>query len=73
MIRPFKFETERYGHYSMEGESIYDHPFQWGSKRNGPDLSRIGNKYSNEWHKEHLHNPRNIVNESNMPSFTWLS
>lgn len=72
MIRPFRAETLRYGHYSVAGEFIYDHPFLWGSKRTGPDLARVGGKYSDEWHKAHLYNPRNVVPESNMPSFPWL-
>jgi cytochrome c oxidase cbb3-type subunit 2 len=72
MIRPFRAETLRYGHYSVAGESVYDHPFQWGSKRTGPDLARVGGKYSDEWHKIHLINPRNVVPESNMPAYPWL-
>ncbi len=72
MVRPFRAETERYGHYSVAGESVYDHPFQWGSKRTGPDLARVGGRYSDEWHYAHLYNPRNVVPESNMPSFPWL-
>jgi cytochrome c oxidase cbb3-type subunit 2 len=72
MIRPFRAETERYGHYSVAGEYVYDHPFQWGSKRTGPDLARVGGRYSDEWHKTHLENPRNVVPESNMPSYFWL-
>ena len=72
MIRPFRAETERYGHYSVAGESVYDHPFQWGSKRTGPDLARVGGRYSDQWHKVHLLNPRDVVPESNMPAFTWL-
>lgn len=72
MIRPFRAETERYGHYSVAGESVYDHPFQWGSKRTGPDLARVGGRYSNDWHNAHLENPRDVVPESNMPSFPWL-
>ena len=72
MIRPFRSETERYGHYSVAGESVYNHPFLWGSKRTGPDLARIGKRYSDEWHKAHLFNPRDVVPESNMPSFPWL-
>jgi len=72
MIRPFRAETERYGHYSVAGEFVYDHPFQWGSKRTGPDLARVGGRYSDEWHRVHLHNPRDVVPESNMPAFTWL-
>ncbi len=73
MIRPFRAETERYGHYSVAGESVYDHPFQWGSKRTGPDLARVGGRYSDEWHRVHLNNPRDVVPESNMPSFPWLA
>ena len=73
MIRPFRAETERYGHYSVAGEFVYDHPFQWGSKRTGPDLARVGARYSDEWHRAHLHNPRDVVPESNMPSFPWLA
>jgi len=73
MIRPFKSETLRYGHYSVAGESVYDHPFQWGSKRTGPDLARVGNKYSDEWHRIHLNNPRDLIPESVMPSYPWLS
>ena len=72
MIRPFRAETERYGHYSVAGEFVYDHPFQWGSKRTGPDLARVGGRYSNDWHRVHLINPRDVVPESNMPSFPWL-
>ncbi len=72
MIRPFRAETERYGHYSVAGEFVYDHPFQWGSKRTGPDLARVGGRYSDEWHRVHLNNPRDVVPESNMPAFTWL-
>ena len=72
MIRPFRAETLRYGHYSVAGESVYDHPFQWGSKRTGPDLARVGGKYSDEWHRIHLNNPRDLVPESNMPAYTWL-
>jgi cytochrome c oxidase cbb3-type subunit 2 len=72
MIRPFRAETLRYGHYSVAGESVYDHPFQWGSKRTGPDLARVGGKYSDEWHKIHLNNPRDVVPESNMPAYPWL-
>src|SRR5690349_3072211 len=72
MIRPLHAETLRYGHYSEAGESVYDHPFQWGSKRTGPDLARVGGKYSDEWHRIHLTNPRNVVPESNMPAYTWL-
>ena len=73
MIRPFRAETERYGHYSVGGESVYDHPFQWGSKRTGPDLARVGGRYSDEWHRIHLLNPRDVVPESNMPAFPWLA
>ena len=73
MIRPFRAETERYGHYSVAGEFIYDHPFQWGSKRTGPDLHRVGGRYSDEWHRAHLINPRDVVPESNMPAFAWLA
>ncbi|MBK4733625.1 cytochrome-c oxidase, cbb3-type subunit II [Noviherbaspirillum pedocola] len=73
MIRPFRAETERYGHYSVAGESVYDHPFQWGSKRTGPDLARVGGRYSDEWHRAHLDNPRNVVPESNMPGYPWLA
>ncbi|WP_341644021.1 cytochrome-c oxidase, cbb3-type subunit II [Thauera sp. SDU_THAU2] len=72
MIRPFRAETERYGHYSVAGEFIYDHPFQWGSKRTGPDLARVGGRYSDEWQRAHLLNPRDVVPESNMPAFPWL-
>ena len=72
MIRPFRAETERYGHYSVAGESVYDHPFQWGSKRTGPDLARVGGRYSDDWHYVHLNNPRDVVPESNMPAFPWL-
>ncbi len=72
MIRPFRAETERYGHYSVAGESVYDHPFQWGSKRTGPDLARVGGRYSDDWHRVHLINPRDVVPESNMPGFPWL-
>lgn len=72
MIRPFRAETLRYGHYSVAGEFIYDHPFQWGSKRTGPDLHRVGGRYSDEWHRIHLANPRDVVPESNMPSYPWL-
>jgi cytochrome c oxidase cbb3-type subunit 2 len=72
MIRPFRAETLRYGHYSVAGESVYDHPFQWGSKRTGPDLARVGGKYSDEWHATHLNNPRDLVPESNMPAYPWL-
>jgi cytochrome c oxidase cbb3-type subunit II len=73
MIRPFRAETERYGHYSVAGEFVYDHPFQWGSKRTGPDLARVGGRYSDEWHRSHLDNPRDLVPESNMPSYPWLA
>ncbi len=72
MIRPFRAETERYGHYSVAGESVYDHPFLWGSKRTGPDLARVGGRYSDDWHRAHLFNPRNVVPESKMPSYPWL-
>jgi len=72
MIRPFRAETERYGHYSVAGEYVYDHPFQWGSKRTGPDLHRVGGRYSDQWHRIHLLNPREVVPESNMPAFPWL-
>ena len=72
MIRPFRAETLRYGPYSVAGESVYDHPFQWGSKRTGPDLARVGGKYSDEWHRIHLNNPRDLVPESNMPAYSWL-
>jgi cytochrome c oxidase cbb3-type subunit 2 len=72
MIRPFRAETERYGHYSVAGEYIYDHPFQWGSKRTGPDLARVGGRYTDEWQRVHLLNPRDVVPESNMPAFPWL-
>jgi cytochrome c oxidase cbb3-type subunit 2 len=73
MIRPFRAETERYGHYSVAGEFVYDRPFQWGSKRTGPDLARVGGRYSDEWHRTHLNNPRDVVPESNMPNYPWLS
>jgi cytochrome c oxidase cbb3-type subunit II len=73
MIRPFRAETERYGHYSVAGEFVYDHPFQWGSKRTGPDLARVGGRYSDDWHRVHLGNPRDVVPESNMPSYSWLA
>ena len=73
MIRPLRAETERYGHYSLAGESVYDHPFQFGSKRTGPDLARVGGRYSDEWHRAHLVNPRDVVPESNMPAYAWLS
>ena len=72
MIRPFRAETLRYGPYSVAGEFVYDHPFQWGSKRTGPDLARVGGKYSDEWHRIHLNNPRDLVPESNMPAYSWL-
>jgi cytochrome c oxidase cbb3-type subunit 2 len=72
MIRPFRAETERYGHYSVAGEYVYDHPFQWGSKRTGPDLARVGGRYSDDWHRVHLHNPRDVVPESIMPGYPWL-
>lgn len=73
MIRPLRAETERYGHYSVAGESVYEHPFLWGSKRTGPDLARVGARYSDEWHRVHLINPRDVVPESNMPRFPWLA
>jgi cytochrome c oxidase cbb3-type subunit 2 len=73
MVRPFRAETERYGHYSVAGEYVYDHPFQWGSKRTGPDLHRVGGRYSDEWQRAHLINPRDVVPESNMPAFPWLA
>jgi cytochrome c oxidase cbb3-type subunit 2 len=73
MIRPFRAETERYGHYSVAGEFVYDRPFQWGSKRTGPDLARVGGRYSDDWHRIHLNNPRDLVPESNMPAYTWLA
>jgi len=73
MIRPFRAETERYGHYSVAGEFVYDHPFQWGSERNGPDLARVGGRYSDDWHRAHLMNPRDVVPESIMPGFPWLA
>ncbi len=72
MVRPLRAEVERYGHYSVAGESVYEHPFLWGSKRTGPDLARVGGRYSDAWHKAHMFNPRNVVPESNMPSFPWL-
>jgi cytochrome c oxidase cbb3-type subunit 2 len=72
MVRPFRAETERYGHYSVAGEFVYDHPFQWGSKRTGPDLARVGKRYSDEWHRVHLNNPRDVVPESNMTAYPWL-
>ena len=73
MVRTLRFETERYGHYSLAGESVYDRPFQWGSKRTGPDLARVGGRYSDDWHRAHLINPRDVVPESNMPSYPWLT
>ncbi|HEY2774643.1 MAG TPA: cytochrome-c oxidase, cbb3-type subunit II [Candidatus Binatia bacterium] len=73
MVRPLAAETERYGHYSTAGESVYEHPFLWGSKRTGPDLARVGGRYSDEWHRIHLNNPRDVVPESNMPAFPWLA
>ncbi len=73
MIRPFRAETLRYGPYSVAGEFVYDHPFQWGSKRTGPDLARVGGRYSDEWHRNHLNNPRDLVPESNMPGYPWLA
>lgn len=73
MIRPLRAETERYGHYSVAGESVYDHPFQFGSKRTGPDLARVGGRYSDEWHRIHLNDPRDVVPESNMPGYPWLA
>lgn len=73
MIRPFRAETERYGHYSVAGESVYDRPFQWGSKRTGPDLARVGGRYTDDWHYAHLLNPRDVVPESNMPGYPWLA
>jgi len=72
MVRPLRAEVERYGHYSVAGESVYEHPFLWGSKRTGPDLARVGKRYSDQWHKAHLYNPRNVVPASNMPAFPWL-
>ena len=72
MVRPLRAETERYGHYSVAGEFVYDHPFLWGSKRTGPDLARVGRRYSDDWHRAHLYNPRDVVPESNMPAFPWL-
>lgn len=72
MVRPLRAEVERYGHYSVAGESVYEHPFLWGSKRTGPDLARVGGRYSDDWHRAHLYNPRNVVPESNMPEFPWL-
>jgi cytochrome c oxidase cbb3-type subunit II len=73
MVRTLSFETERYGHYSVAGESVYDHPFLWGSKRTGPDLARVGGRYSDDWHRVHLMNPRDVVPESNMPGYPWLA
>lgn len=73
MIRTLRFETERYGHYSLAGESVYDRPFQWGSKRTGPDIARVGGRYSDDWHRAHLMNPRDVVPESNMPRYSWLA
>lgn len=72
MVRPLRAETERYGHYSVAGESVYEHPFLWGSKRTGPDLARVGGRYSDDWHRAHLYAPRSVVPESNMPAFPWL-
>ncbi len=72
MIRPLRAETERYGHYSVAGEHVYEHPFLWGSKRTGPDLARVGGRYSDDWHRAHLLNPRDVVPESNMPAYPWL-
>lgn len=72
MVRPLRAEVERYGHYSLAGESVYEHPFLWGSKRTGPDLARVGQRYSDAWQKAHLYNPRNVVPQSNMPAFPWL-
>ena len=72
MIRPLRAETERYGHYSVAGEFVYDHPFLWGSKRTGPDLARVGQRYSDDWHRAHFYNPRDVVPESNMPAYPWL-
>ena len=72
MIRPFRAETQRYGHYSVAGEFVYDHPFLWGSKRTGPDLARVGGRYSDDWHRIHFNNPRDVVPESNMPSYAWF-
>ena len=72
MIRPFRAETLRYGHYSVAGEFVYDHPFQWGSKRTGPDLARVGARYSDDWHRIHFNNPRDVVPESNMPAYPWF-
>jgi len=72
MIRPFRHEVERYGHYSVAGESVWEHPFLWGSKRTGPDLARVGGRYSDDWHHAHLMNPRDVVSQSNMPGYPWL-
>ncbi|SEI78916.1 cytochrome c oxidase cbb3-type subunit 2 [Allopseudospirillum japonicum] len=72
MIRPFRAETERYGHYSVAGEFVYNHPFLWGSKRTGPDLARVGGRYSDQWHRAHMYNPRDVVPESKMPAYPWL-
>jgi cytochrome c oxidase cbb3-type subunit 2 len=72
MIRPLRAETERYGHYSVAGEFVYDHPFLWGSKRTGPDRARVGQRYSDDWHRAHMYNPRDVVPESNMPAYPWL-
>jgi cytochrome c oxidase cbb3-type subunit II len=72
MVRPLRAETERYGHYSVAGEDVYEHPFMWGSKRTGPDLARVGGRYSDDWHRAHLNNPRSVVPQSNMPSYPWL-
>ena len=73
MVRTLRFDTERYGHYSLAGESVYDRPFQWGSKRTGPDLARVGGRYSDDWHRVHLMDPRAVVPESNMPAYPWLA
>jgi len=73
MVRPFRAEVERYGHYSTAGEFVYDHPFQWGSKRTGPDLHRVGGRYSDEWHRRHLADPRSLVPDSNMPGYPWMA
>jgi cytochrome c oxidase cbb3-type subunit II len=73
MVRPFRAEVERYGHYSVAGEFVYDHPFQWGSKRTGPDLHRVGGRYTDDWHRIHLNDPRSVVPESNMPAYPWLA
>ncbi|PIX60239.1 MAG: cytochrome-c oxidase, cbb3-type subunit II, partial [Lysobacterales bacterium CG_4_10_14_3_um_filter_64_11] len=73
MVRTLRFETARYGHYSLAGESVYDRPFQWGSKRTGPDLARVGGRYSDDWHRAHMNNPRDVVPESNMPGYPWLA